>query len=63
MHSTYRTFQTPGDARVHTGGSLRLGITDPAVIAAYVSRRIEDPSLLSTGSGPSYGDFFRSPAA
>jgi hypothetical protein len=62
MHSTYRTFQTPGAARVHTGGSARRGLTDPAVIEAWVAERVDDPALLSTASGPAYGDFFRVPA-
>lgn len=42
MHSTYSGM--PRAARI--GGShTRIGLTDPAVIDAYVERRIEDPSL------------------
>jgi hypothetical protein len=40
------------------GTHTRVGLTPPAVIAAYVNARIEDPSLLSTRTEPSYADFF-----
>ncbi len=39
----------------------RVGLTDQAVIDAFVQRRIEDPSLLSKPSEPSYADFFSAP--
>jgi hypothetical protein len=59
MHSTYTGM--PRTAR--TGAShTRVGLTDPAVIDAYVERRIQDPSLLSTRSEPSYADFFTATA-
>ncbi len=59
MHSTYS-----GMARqARLGGShTRHGLTDPAVIDAYVERRIEDPSLLSRRAEPSYADFFTVPS-
>jgi hypothetical protein len=60
MQSTYRT--TSHDTRF--GGSHpRVGLTDPAVIEAYVAQRIQDPSLLSRRSEVSYADFFVAPAA
>jgi hypothetical protein len=60
MHSTYSGM--PRVAR--TGGShTRVGLTDPAVIDAYVERRIQDPSLLARRAEPSYADFFTTPAA
>ena len=60
MHSTYTGM--PRQARL--GGShIRVGLTDPAVIDAYVERRIQDPSLLSGRAEPSYADFFSVPAA
>ncbi|PYY37926.1 hypothetical protein DEJ16_06265 [Curtobacterium sp. MCJR17_055] len=60
MQSTYHT--TSLDTRF--GGSHpRVGLTDPAVIEAYVARRIQDPSLLSRRSEVSYADFFVAPAA
>lgn len=62
MHTTVRSFRAPGAARVHSGSASRFGLTDPAVIEAFVSRRVEDPSLLTQNAGPSYGDFFRAPA-
>jgi hypothetical protein len=62
MHTTVRSFRAPGAARVHSGPAARPGLTDPAVIEAFVSRRVEDPSLLTQAAGPSYGDFFRAPA-
>lgn len=56
MRSTYTGM--PRQARL--GGShTRVGLTDPAVIDAYVERRIQDPSLLSgRDAEPSYADFF-----
>ncbi|QSB23749.1 hypothetical protein [Curtobacterium sp. 24E2] len=63
MHSTYSGM--PRAARI--GGShTRIGLTDPAVIDAYVERRIEDPSLLAgraERAEPAYADFFTVPAA
>lgn len=60
MHSTYSGMaQTARLSATHT----RVGLTDPAVIDAYVSRRIQDPSLLSARSEPSYADFFTMPIA
>ncbi|MCL9664039.1 hypothetical protein L2091_02195 [Curtobacterium albidum] len=60
MHSTYSGMpRTTRLAATHT----RVGLTDPAVIDAWVSRRIQDPSLLSTRSEPSYADFFTAPTA
>jgi hypothetical protein len=51
----------PRTARI--GGShTRVGLTDPAIIDAYVERRIQDPSLLAGRSEPSYADFFSTPA-
>ncbi|MBF4594728.1 hypothetical protein ITJ58_13275 [Curtobacterium flaccumfaciens] len=59
MHSTYSGM--PRTARI--GGShTRVGLTDPAIIDAYVERRIQDPSLLAGRSEPSYADFFSTPA-
>jgi hypothetical protein len=52
----------PRSSRI-TATHTRVGLTDPAVIDAYVSRRIQDPSLLSTRSEPSYADFFTAPTA
>jgi hypothetical protein len=60
MHSTYRGM--PHNARL-AGSHPRVGLTDPAVIAAYVERRIQDPSLLSNRQEPSYADFFVVPSA
>ena len=60
MHSTYSGMPRP--SRI-TATHTRVGLTDPAVIDAYVSRRIQDPSLLSTRSEPSYADFFTAPTA
>jgi hypothetical protein len=60
MHSTYHG--TSHDHRF--GGSHpRVGLTDPAVIEAYVAQRIQDPSLLSRRTEVSYADFFVAPAA
>lgn len=56
MRSTYTGMpRTP-----HLGGTThtRVGLTDPAVIDAYVERRLADPSLLSARTEPSYADFF-----
>ncbi|MDM7884854.1 hypothetical protein [Curtobacterium citri] len=60
MHSTYTGM--PRTARP-TVTSTRVGLTDPAVIDAYVSRRIHDPALLSVRTEPSYADFFTAPTA
>lgn len=60
MHSTYSGM--PRITRL-SATHTRVGLTDPAVIDAYVSRRIQDPSLLSTRSEPSYADFFTAPTA
>lgn len=61
MHSTYSGM--PKVARFG-GGHTRVGLTDPAVIDAYVERRIADPSLLATSHAePSYSDFFTTSAA
>lgn len=55
MNSTY----TGMSRNTRIGGThTRVGLTDPAVIDAYVQRRIQDPSLLSGRSEPSYADFF-----
>ncbi|MBK0296294.1 hypothetical protein IAE22_29545 [Bacillus sp. S34] len=60
MHSTY----TGMPRHTRLGGThTRVGLTDPAVIDAYVERRIQDPSLLSGRAEPSYADFFSVPAA
>ncbi|MCA5924754.1 MULTISPECIES: hypothetical protein [Curtobacterium] len=60
MLSTYSGM--PRAAR--TGGShTRVGLTDPAVIDAYVERRIQDPALLTRHVEPSYGDFFAAPVS
>ncbi|PZE22973.1 MULTISPECIES: hypothetical protein [unclassified Curtobacterium] len=66
MHSTYQAWSGAGTMRA--GAGRRYGLTDPAVIDAYVSRRVEDPRLLSgrgsgAASGPSYADFFAAPTA
>jgi hypothetical protein len=60
MHSTYQ-----GLSRQKTtiAGANRFGLTDPAVIEAYVNHRLNDPTLLSPQSGPSYADFFLAPTA
>lgn len=60
MHSTYTGM--PQQTRL-VGTHTRVGLTDPAVIDAYVQRRLLDPSLLSGRSEPSYADFFSAPAA
>lgn len=58
MRSTYQAFPQSG----RLGGTHRhFGLTDPAVVNAYVNRRVNDPSLLSTDVGPSYADFFAAP--
>lgn len=59
MHSTYTGM--PRQAAIGRSHP-RIGLTDQAVIDAFVQRRIEDPSLLSTRSEPSYADFFTAPA-
>ncbi|MDM7892310.1 hypothetical protein [Curtobacterium caseinilyticum] len=60
MHSTYSGMpRTSRLAATHT----RVGLTDQAVIDAYVARRIQDPSLLSVRAEPSYADFFTAPTA
>ncbi|MBT2502272.1 hypothetical protein [Curtobacterium sp. ISL-83] len=61
MHSSTYTGM-PRHARL-AGSHPRVGLTDPAVIDAYVERRIADPSLLSSRSEPSYADFFASIAS
>jgi hypothetical protein len=57
MQSTYRgTHDTrPG------GAHRRVGLTDQAVIDAWVAQRIDDPSLLSPRTELSYADFFVAP--
>lgn len=40
----------------------RVGLTHPAVIDAYVNRRVSDASLLSVSSDVRYGDFFIDPS-
>ncbi|WP_144765165.1 hypothetical protein [Curtobacterium sp. 9128] len=55
MRSTYHGAQRSTGL---FGTHPRAGLTDPAVIAAYVTARIEDPSLLSRRAEPSYADFF-----
>ncbi|PZF53291.1 hypothetical protein DEJ23_14810 [Curtobacterium sp. MCSS17_008] len=61
MHSTYS--RMPRRARL-AGSHPRIGLTDPAVIDAYVERRVTDPSLLSRSSSePTYADFFNAPTA
>ncbi|OIH99648.1 MULTISPECIES: hypothetical protein [unclassified Curtobacterium] len=60
MHSTYSGM--PRVARIGSSHT-RVGLTDPAVIDAYVERRIADPSLLAGHVEPSYGDFFAVPTA
>jgi hypothetical protein len=59
VRSTYQSF--PQGGRV-AGTHRRFGLTDPAVMDAYVSKRIDDPSLLSGPTGPSYADFFAAPS-
>lgn len=66
MHSAYHAWSGAGTMRA--GAGRRYGLTDPAVIDAYVSRRIEDPRLLSgsasaAAAGPAYADFFVAPTA
>jgi hypothetical protein len=60
MHTTYQGMTH--SARV-AGSHPRGGLTDPAVIDAYVQHRIEDPSLLSRRAEVRYADFFSSTAA
>lgn len=60
MRSTYHGAQR--NPRLF-GSQPRAGLTAPAVIAAYVNARIEDPSLLSQQAEPSYADFFTVPRA
>lgn len=45
------------------GSHPRAGLTHPSVIEAFVTARIQDPSLLSARSEPSYADFFATPGA
>jgi hypothetical protein len=59
MRSTYQGL--PQVAR-QNGSHRRHGLTDPGVIADYVDRRVADPALLSSSTGPSYADFFVAPA-
>lgn len=54
MPSSYHAM--PQDMR--TLDARRVGLTDTAVIQAYVNRRINDPGLISSMTGPSYADFF-----
>jgi len=63
MHSTYRSLSSVGAGRGLSGAVKRHGLTDPAVIEAYVNRRVNDPSLLAGAAGPSYADFFRGTVA
>ena len=58
MHSTYQGL--PDSSRPF-GVHRSSGLTDPAVLQAYVEHRIADPSLLSSAAGPSYADFFVTP--
>jgi hypothetical protein len=39
-----------------------VGLTHPAIIEAFVNRRVDDASLLSTTSAIRYGDFFVDPS-
>jgi hypothetical protein len=59
VRSTYQSF--PQSGRI-TGTHQRFGLTDPAIVNAYVNQRVNDPSLLSGSTGPSYADFFAAPA-
>jgi hypothetical protein len=59
VRSTYQSF--PQSGRI-TGTHQRFGLTDPAIVNAYVNSRVNDPSLLSGSTGPSYADFFAEPA-
>ncbi|WIB76989.1 hypothetical protein DEJ28_15225 [Curtobacterium sp. MCPF17_002] len=59
MRSTYQSL--PQTRRL-PGMHRRFGLTDPATLTAFVDQRVNDPSLLSTGAGPSYADFFAAPA-
>lgn len=52
-HSTYHA---PIPRTIRSAASV--GLTDAAVIDAYVTRRVQDPSLLSSGGVPRYADFF-----
>ncbi|MCJ1715130.1 hypothetical protein ACLBWP_10490 [Microbacterium sp. M1A1_1b] len=58
MRSTYLGVQR--NTRI-AGSHPRVGLTAPDVIDAWVSARIEDPSLLSRRTEPSYADFFSVP--
>lgn len=60
MHSTYQGL--PDSTRLR-GSQRASGLTDPAVLQAYVDHRVADPSLLSSPAGPSYADFFVVPTA
>lgn len=53
MHTTYQPSGVPGADTYR-----RFGLTHPAIIDAYVTRRINDPSLLTSAAGPRYADFF-----
>ncbi|WP_181429248.1 hypothetical protein [Curtobacterium sp. MCSS17_008] len=53
MHTTYQSASPTGTEQFH-----RFGLTHPAVIEAYVSHRVNDPSLLTRAEGPRYADFF-----
>lgn len=53
MHTTYQPSGVP-----NADTYRRFGLTHPAIIDAYVNRRINDPSLLTSAAGPRYADFF-----
>ncbi|MBT2504287.1 hypothetical protein [Curtobacterium sp. ISL-83] len=55
MRSSYLPMTGPSRTGLTHG---HVGLTNPTIIEAYASRRAEDPSLLSSGVGPSYADFF-----
>lgn len=58
MRSTYLGIEH----RTRPAGSHpRVGLTPPSVIEAFVTARIQDPSLLSRRTEPSYADFFSVP--
>ncbi|QZQ53639.1 MULTISPECIES: hypothetical protein [unclassified Curtobacterium] len=58
MITTYQPPYSPDAVTTH----LPIGLTDSAVIASYVIRRIDDPTLLASPAGPRYADFFTEPA-
>lgn len=57
------TYQGLPDSSRAPGSHRASGLTDPAVLQAYVEHRVADPSLLSSPAGPSYADFFVTPTA